>query len=511
MTHRFARAVSCLLFVATAGFSQLPFGTGTPGTGGLPPILTSRGEAWMGNASFGFEITGGAPGAAAILGVSSAQAQFSVNGAQILLDPAALVLADALTLDAAGAAFYALPVALAPTASLAGSLFHSQVIVGDAAAAGGLAASRGLTNELSLPPLVFGWYGNPAPPMWSHLIDPTGPSIVHEGPLAASMLPIQGAVFGNGGRELFAISFDYRVWFTDPSVQPLNWQLLYTPPPSSFALKLGFDRTHRRLNVALNSGIVALDGDPSSPGFGQVLAQGMTPTSNLSASIAFSEDGTRAATILPLVTGPHASVSSVVVIDTDPQSPAYLQLLAQAVIPGGSGVFGALTNGINITPDASAALVTVLNGFSPGGLYVFDLATLGWVDMNPAMAGTTPIGPNSVPPVPELAAAHVNLSRDGTFATVVESQTWNLLRLDFASHGAGTTYSVANFLPAPLPNFARAQPSGDSRSIVVGHPRVFGAGATTGARIEFFDRGSGASQGSVVLTNANNAPFLAFP
>jgi hypothetical protein len=124
------------------------YGTGTPGTGGLTPVLDCGGAAVIGNASFGFAASSVAVGAPVSFCASygTASLPFSPTG-MLLVDPFNLAwVGGPIAADASGNAVVAAPIP--NDVSLAGMHVFAQALALDAGGDIGLSATQGLDIEI---------------------------------------------------------------------------------------------------------------------------------------------------------------------------------------------------------------------------------------------------------------------------------------------------------------------------------------------------------------------------
>jgi len=135
-------------FLVRGGELPTPFGTATPGTGGVAPTLASSGGfAYLGNSGFAFEIAQALPGAQAFLGVSvQPGAGFPLLGGTLWLDPLTPVLTQPVAIGGGGGA--SVPIPIPPTAALDGEAVHAQALVVDPGGPAGFAMSAGLKVPL---------------------------------------------------------------------------------------------------------------------------------------------------------------------------------------------------------------------------------------------------------------------------------------------------------------------------------------------------------------------------
>jgi len=125
------------------------YGTGTAGTGGFMPALTSINEPSLGNSNFAITGTQLLGGTACVGVIASQDAQLPVLGVTLLVDPATAVtslITATGTPGVAGAGTMQLPIAIPNVPALVGADFYTQVLAFDTGAAGGmLSASNGVS------------------------------------------------------------------------------------------------------------------------------------------------------------------------------------------------------------------------------------------------------------------------------------------------------------------------------------------------------------------------------
>ena len=128
------------------------YGSGSAGSGGLVPVITSSGGVpSLGNASFQVDCNQLLGGAGCVLLVGASQSQIPFLGLTILVDPSAWI---AIGLQATGMPGVAgdgalqIPVAIPNNPLLVGAELDFQVLVVDPGAALGLAATDGLTMTI---------------------------------------------------------------------------------------------------------------------------------------------------------------------------------------------------------------------------------------------------------------------------------------------------------------------------------------------------------------------------
>jgi len=409
-----------------AASSQVPYGTGTPGTGSVTPSLTC-GRAWMGNPAFSLNVAYGLGGAAAWVGISFAQSTSIFNGANLLIDltPAQLFLVQPLSLSGpvgsagAGSATLPYPITLPPTPSLAGLTLYAQVGIDEG---NGLwAASKGLAITLAMPPrIVVGTSvgGNTDP---FYVIDPTGsqPSMHTQfnGPGGVSGMNdnCTDAEFAHDGRRIYVGQvFGNAIQELNLENSPPTWSPLYAAAGPAYGIGVDHanDLTYTLAGAVSSRELTAVDSALGSPTYGQAL----TATSGL-ASLGYVErwelspDGKRAA-VLTLS-------RQLIIVDTDLAGTNYMGFASVGMIPVNQAIF-ALATGCEFTPDGLQILITIqTGGGGVGEVARFDVLLGQWIDHNPIQPGIQNIGSQSNPPAAVPAAPwEIEVAATGTFAVV---------------------------------------------------------------------------------------------
>jgi hypothetical protein len=459
MTH--PRTVFCaaLLGVALAAAApaQLPYGRATPGTGGILPRL-GAGQPYTGHAEFAFHLDRGLGGAAAALLLSTARGQSQVLGTEIAvgLAPGELVLALPVALGGAagmpGAGSAAVPASLAAAGpSLHGARVYLQALVADAPPSGALvAASNGLFVEVTDAPLLFlgadarSGAGDPYT-----LVDPRTAAIVQSGS-PANTSGVNGAAFAAGGRHLLVASATRKsIEHADLSTNPPTWSTLR--PLTDAPLGLALDPATRRLYTFVGPAagakdLVVLDGDPASPAFGSELGRAPALAAPVSSQQwALAGLGRR----LAVYSGDSAG-RALLLVDTEPGSPTYLQVVDRTPVPELTPPFNAVRR-VRLTADGEVALVALNVGFftAASGVHRYATAARLWLDHNPLLPGVQAIGPGSLPPATLVSSSDLALARDGSFATLTPYAA--IERIDFdRNHPAA--FSITRVTGAWTPN-----------------------------------------------------------
>lgn len=127
-------------------FGLLPYGAGTPGTGGLTPHLTGTGRGTLGElVSFDLGNAVGGTVGALLLGGPGSKIAVPFLGGTVLVSPVtSLGFAASGAPGLAGAGAASLPLAIPASASLVGFELNAQAVLLDAGAAVGLALTNGV-------------------------------------------------------------------------------------------------------------------------------------------------------------------------------------------------------------------------------------------------------------------------------------------------------------------------------------------------------------------------------
>ncbi|MCA8952651.1 MAG: hypothetical protein KDE27_24275 [Planctomycetes bacterium] len=269
-----------------------------------------------------------------------------------------------------------------------------------------------------------------------HLVESgTGASI---GATSAFTDNCTDAVWNDTGRNVYvASSLQNRVTRGEWSPTGLpTWSTFYAAPGACYGL--GLDRFRQRLWVLTGATgstreLHCLDADPNSPGYGGLITQTTTLGTVARERWELSPSGNLAAV-------PHAFISGglLEIVDTDPGSPTFTQVVVSTTVPGTSGIGFAIASDVAISIDDLHVYVlyTGIAGTTVvGGLAVLDLANMAWLDFDAGTAGqqdfTMPF------PVPNV----MDLALDKSFA-VISGQGgggW-AIRVDFDYNNPGNTF-----------------------------------------------------------------------
>ncbi len=493
-------ALAALTLVATRAPAQDAYGRGTVGTGNATPLLTCN-QAYMGNAQFALTVSNGRGGSSGWLGLSTTPGSFFVGGTEILIGIPNLValfpvsLNGAAGVPGAGSATLNLPLTFPVAPALAGLSYYAQYVGNDYPTPSTPAASRGLRVEITMPPSVFVGLSVGGSTDTHYFVDPLAPALQRQAN-ATHTDNVTDAVWTRGGRDLFVgTSIRNEVNWADVGTFPPVWQTVYTASASG-CYGMGFDRATKRLFTFTDPGtnsreLVALDGDPNSSTFGQVLANSTSLfATNLVERWALSPSGKLAVFMAPLI-----APFNLEIIDTDPASATYMQIIRTAPVP----ISGGLSLGVRVrfTNEEDAILVLIQQaGSTPAEIARYDIAGNTFVDFNPGMSGVQHIGANSSPPAAlGSAPGDIELSPDGTFAIVsgFGGSGW-AGRLDLQP------FNSSVFAYTPITTTAsNAWACGLSRD-----GKLMSVGSWSPPQLFFFDPLTGASKGTVALSGASN-------
>jgi hypothetical protein len=434
---------------AGAALAQVPYGTPTPGPGGVSPVLTC-GQPWMGNTLFSITVANGLGGANSLLAISTQPASFSFGGTSIFIDPnpANLALLQGLVLSGpvgspgAGSATLALPLTFTPTPALAGLTVFTQAIVDDPANPGVFAATGAVRLELGYPPLVFVGtsVGGSTDPYW--FIDPLAQAVTSTSG-NANTDNVSGAIFAHGGKDLFAsTSIAHRISRADLTGPTPAWSNLYLTANVFYGIghDWQYDRVYSLTGpTGTTRELVAVDANPASATYGQSVGT----TTSLSGGATLERWGLSRSGKMAAIPAIFGSGGSLIIVDTDPASATYMQSIITSTVPG-SGTWGfSFSVAAGFTPNDEYAVILV-SGLGVQFMARFHLPTQTWVDHDPNAAGIQHIelGIYTVPDAMEVAP-------DGTFAVVsglgAGSAGW-AIRVDLLPPSASPNFLITPYL-----------------------------------------------------------------
>jgi len=238
-----------------------------------------------------------------------------------------------------------------------------------------------------------------------------------------------------------------------PGITRCDWDG-YTPTFSSFWANtggcwgLGIDHVRKRLWTFSNTPLIptgpyrelyCLDIDSTSPTYGTVLAQTSGLNFRPCERWELSHSGNRA-----IVPDAFINSGQVNIVDTDPQSPNFAQII------GTTWAFGAAVSGIamsiqcEISIDDQYAFLAwqgMVNGGPGSGLGVLHLPSMTWLDFDPSLPGIQ----DFMTPLPVIS--DLEIAYDGSFALLAGiGVNGGAMRvdLDYTNPGQST---ATQFLP----------------------------------------------------------------
>lgn len=303
---------------------------------------------------------------------------------------------------------------------------------------------------------------------------------------------VTDAVWNDTGRNLYvASSLQSRVSRGEWDGASATWSTLYNAPGSCYGL--GLDAQRERLWVLTSGSLHCIDVDVDGPGYGTLITQS-APLSGTRERWELSPPGNLAAV-------PSAFIASGLfeIVDTDPNSPTFTQVVVSTVVPGLSGFMIASDVAISVDEQFAYLVYTGVSGSSVvGGLAVLHIPSVTWLDFDNAQIGTQPLVINQAVP------NRMDLALDMTFA-VVSGQGgggW-AIRIDFDYNNPPNT-AITEFLAGQglLPNCNAASLSPDFQRLAVTATPV---NQSSPSNLVIIDVNTGALLQNVTLTPAWNA------
>lgn len=296
-----------------------------------------------------------------------------------------------------------------------------------------------------------------------------------------------GAVWTHTGRKLYVgQSLMDRVAVADWNGTSATWSTFHQASGACYGVE--FDIARNRLWTLTGASgstreLVCLDADIQSPNYGTVIDQttGLSGASRERWSLSYS--GNLACVPAAIIGG-----NAFTLVDLDPNSTTYLQVIVSTNIPGTAGASFAFSTDCKISIDEAYAYL-LWTGIGGSGLAVYDIAAQSWLDFSPLP------GIQDFPltlGVPNL----MDLSLDRTFA-VVSGQGgagW-AGRIDFDYNTpSNTTFTQWSTLSVPDCNGISLSPD-DSR-VAMTSTQVF---LNTPSELHIVDAASGVSLQTTTL------------
>jgi hypothetical protein len=390
----------------------------------------------------------------------------------------------------AGSASFFIPLALPPDPTLAGLEFSCQALVDESP--GVFSTTAGLTVRLVMPPVIFVGtsVGGSADP--TYFIDPITQSM--RAPFTSNADNVTDAEFAHDGRRLYVgLSLGNSVQEVNLDTPIPTWSTFFAASGSCYGISVDHQRdiVYTLAGQSPGNELVAIDAALGSPTYGQVIGTttGLGATNGFVERWELSPDGRTAAVLT--VFSPQ-----LILVDTDPSSPTYLQFNNLGPIPAGTSPFPLATTVI-FTADSAQILVAISLG-QAGEIGRYDLAFGQWLDHDPGTPGIQQIGPSSAPPATVPAGTwDLDLSPNGLFAVVAGfggAGGAGRLQLD-PTNALNWGYTP---LATGIPGAWACAVSGDNQSVAVGS---FGGPSP---QLVVLDALTGATQFTVPLPGASN-------
>jgi hypothetical protein len=291
---------------------------------------------------------------------------------------------------------------------------------------------------------------------------------------------VTGAVWANTGRKLYVgQSLMNRVSVADWNGSSASWSTFYSSGSACYGVQ--FDRIRNRVWTLTGTTtsareLVCLDGDLNSPSYGSVITQ----TGSLSGASrerwCLSFTGNLACVPEVFIGG-----NSFTLVDLDPSSPNYLNVIASAPVLGAAGAGFAFSAACEISLDEQFAYL-LWTGIGSAGLAVWDITAQAWVDFSTAPGQQDLAIPFAVPNA-------MDLSLDRSFA-VISGQGgagW-AARVDF-DYSTPSNSTVTQYAGLTVPNCDGISLSPDSTRVAVTSTAVF---LNTPSELTIFDATTGA-------------------
>ncbi len=475
-----------VLFAIVASLAaQDPFGVATPAPSGVLPGL-AVGAPFMGNAAFAYRLTRGPAGgdAAVLISLAPATLTFGALAVNVDINPQNVVvllqggLVGTTATDAE--VTFPIPLTFPVTPSLAGLRTYAQGFVADPAAPGVLGATLGVNVELTMPAAIYAAGSAPAAADPFALVDPQSGALVVVSATSLVDLP-SGAQFIEGGQAVLGSSVNSRLVARGTiNGASVAWTPLFSS--ANPCLGVGYDPTFRLAYTltgptASTRELVVVDANPASPTHGAVLGS----TTGLAGAFTVERWSMSRSGKLAAVPALYGGGNPLRIVDTDPTSGTFLQVVASAPMPS---LVGTLPTGDDAGFSVNDAWVFVLvgNATSTQAVGIFDRATSSWVDHAPAVAGIQHAT------LPGNNPKRMAVARDGRFLVVVGGSAGSgfAARMDFDVTQPGqvswTPYPLARIV-ADGATSVDVSPDGDRIAVGTTTGHVVIADVTSGALV----------------------------
>ena len=501
----------CLLAAGTGGTApaQTPYGFGHPGAGGIVPRLASE-TPWIGNTAMGYRLSNARGGSTAAIVFSFAPGSAASGATPVFvsLAPQDLIAIRVFSVGGpagvpgAGVGFFPTPLVPGLNPAIAGLEVFVQAAILDDLASGSVAATQALHQVVRLFPTVF--VGDSSPTHW--FVDPVAGGLLSAAGTGQSQ-DATDSEFVDGGKTLFVSrATGGSVLRADTASFPETWTTFFTTAGGA-AFGIEYDALDRILYVLGDHGsghreVAAVDAVDTSPTFGQIVAVSST---NGALDLVERWGMSR----IPRV-GAFADVgvANLYIMDLEPSSPSYLSIVTTTPVNDPPPSFSIGVVDVDISSDASMAVVT-FGTFGQGGRVArYDLTNGKWIDHSASMLGIQNIGPNSTPAValPAIPSSAA-LSDDGDFLVVAGQGPLAVpfaVRLDIPHRSpsviSAVDYGLATTAPPfLLPTAVGISPDGGAVAMGLINSPVF---APATARILILDARTGLLQRQVLSPGA---------
>ncbi|MBM3973113.1 MAG: hypothetical protein FJ301_03315 [Planctomycetes bacterium] len=303
---------------------------------------------------------------------------------------------------------------------------------------------------------------------------------------------VSDAVWTNTGRTLYAgQTLQNRVSVGSWNGVAMSWSSLYATTGACYGL--GLDAGRKRLWTLVSSTTATelhcVNVDPASLGYGTLVAQTTTLSGPIRERWALAPSGNFAVV-------PYGTINSgpFQIVDTDPASPTFLQVVVSAPMPAAISAGFAFAFDCKVSLDELYCYV-LYSGFGFSSLAVFNRATNAFVDFQPNVIGQQDLALGVV------AANSLAVSPDRSFALVSgNGAPGRVLRVNLNYVApANSTITTFSLLQIPNANAVSLSPDGLRGAVTSTAQTVGGPG-----KLVFFDAVSGQETSTVQLGNMWN-------
>ena len=304
---------------------------------------------------------------------------------------------------------------------------------------------------------------------------------------------VTGAVWANSGRKLYVgQSLMNRVSVADWNGSTASWSTFYSSTSACYGVQ--FDRIRNRVwtltgPTSTTRELVCLDGTLGSPNYGNTITQTTSLSGNGLERWCLSFTGNLACVPKVLISG-----NAFTLVDLDPNSASYLQVIASAPVNGAANAGFAIASACKISVDDQYAYLLWTGIGASSGLAVWDIGAQMWVDFGTA-AGHQDI------PIPFGVPNSLDLSIDRSFA-VISGQGgagW-AARVEF-DYATPTNSTVTQYAGLTVPNCDGISLSPDNSRVAVSSTATF---LSTPSELVIFDAATGSVLQIITLTSMWN-------